>query len=323
MENKAMTSPQPSTQKPRISVVMPLYNKQDYVEASLRSVLAQGAWLHDLIVVDDGSTDGGAEVVARLMRDDPRIKLLRQANAGVSAARNRGILACEADYVAFLDADDLYLPGFLQEIANLIQRFPQAGLFATAYRRFTGAADPRPESPEAGVEPFSGIVRSFFSEWTQGAFIFTSSICVRRQGLLDLGAMFPVGERLGEDQDVWFRLAERYPVAYSARPLALYRVDVASSLTASVPLTEVLPCYVRLAERIDSGDYPARHLRGARRLLASHYINIARMRATQGDFAGAWRLLADRHARGNASYWLRTSVWSVWRQALASKGAMA
>lgn len=319
-----MTSPQPSTQKPRISVVMPLYNKQDYVEASIRSVLAQGAWLHELVVVDDGSTDGGAEVVACLMRDHPRIKLLRQANAGVSAARNCGILACESDYVAFLDADDLYLPGFLQEIAGLIRRFPQASLFATAYRRFTGAADARPELGEAhGVEPLSGIVRAFFSEWTKGAFIFTSSICVRRQGLLDLGTMFPLGERLGEDQDVWFRLAERYPVAYSAKPLALYRVDVASSLTASVPLTEALPCYVRLAERIDSGDYPARHLRGARRLLASHYINIARMRATQGDFAGAWRLLADRHARGNAMYWLRTSVWSVWRQALASKGAMA
>ena len=318
-----MTSPQPSTQKPRISVVMPLYNKQDYVEASLRSVLAQGAWLHELIVVDDGSTDGGAEVVARLMRDHPSIKLLRQDNAGVSAARNRGILACEADFVAFLDADDLYLPGFLQEIANLIQRFPQSGLFATAYRRFTGAADPRPESPEAGVEPFSGIVRSFFSEWTQGAFIFTSSICVRRQGLLDLGAMFPVGERLGEDQDVWFRLAERYPVAYSARPLVLYRVDVASSLTASTPLADLLPCFIRLGQRIDSGAFPARHVSGARRLLASHYMNVARLRAGQGDFVGAWQLLADPRARLNVIYWMRTLVWTAWRQMLPNKGIAA
>src|SRR3569832_1900098 len=218
------------------------------------------------------------------MRDHPRIKQLRQDNAGVSATRNRGILACEADFVAFLDADDLYLPGFLQEIAGLIRRFPQAGLFATAYRRYTGAADVRSEPGEAhGVEPFSGIVRSFFSEWTQGAFIFTSSICVRRQGLLDLGTMFPLGERLGEDQDVWFRLAERYPVAYSARPLALYRVDVASSLTASVPLTDVLPCYVRLSYRIFCVYYPARRRRGARRRRAARGGGGAGGRAARGD----------------------------------------
>ncbi|MFN3717091.1 MAG: glycosyltransferase family 2 protein [Thiobacillus sp.] len=299
--------------RPRFDVVMPLYNKQAYVETAIRSVLAQGAWLDELIVVDDGSTDDGAGIVARLAREYPAIRLLRQANGGVSAARNRGVLASTADYVAFLDADDLYLPGFLKQIAALAARYPEAGLVGTAYRRFSGDAAHALAQGEPDDSWEGGQVPDFFSKWSRGSFITTSSIAVRRQALLDLGGLFPVGERLGEDQDVWFRLAERYPVAYSPRQLALYRVDVGGSLTASTALTGVLPCYARLAERLARGDYPARQRRGARRLLGSHYLNMTRQHAALGDMAGAWRLLADRLARGNPLYWLRTATWLAWR----------
>lgn len=298
---------------PGIDVVMPLYNKQAYVEDAIRSVLAQGARLHQLIVVDDGSTDGSADIVANLTHEFPCIRLLRQPNAGVSAARNRGVLASEADYVAFLDADDLYLPGFLDQIAALISRYPEAGLVGTGYRRFTGDTSHALADGESDYTGGDNLVPAFFSKWSQGAFIYTSSIGVRRQALLDLGTLFPEGERLGEDQDVWFRLAERYQVAYSERQLVLYRVDVGSSLTASTALTGLLPCYTRLAQRLARGDYPARHQRGARRLLASHYLNLARLHAVRGDTSGAWRLLADRLARGNPLYWLRTATWLAWR----------
>lgn len=311
-----MTNPQPGLRfyPPLcISVVMPLYNKQAYVEAAIRSVLAQGAWLDELIVVDDGSTDDSAEIVARLALEYPAIRLLRQTNGGVSAARNRGVLASSADYVAFLDADDLYLPGFLKQIAALAARYPEAGLVGTAYRRFSGDATQALAQGEPGYSWGGERVRDFFSKWSRGAFIFTSSIAVRRQALLDLGGLFPEGERLGEDQDVWFRLAERYPVATSARKLALYRVDVGSSLTASTALTGVLPCYTRLAERLACSDYPARQRRGARRLLASHYLNLARQHAVRGESGAAWGLLADRQARGNPVYWLRTAAWLAWR----------
>lgn len=299
---------------PGFDVVMPLYNKRAYVEDAIRSVLAQ-AELHALIVVDDGSTDGSADKVEALARDDARIRLLRQSNAGVSAARNRGVYASSADYVAFLDADDLYLPGFLQQIAALAGRYPEAALLGTAYRRFSGEADTALNTPAPGLAPEPGrLVPAFFEEWSRGSFIFTSSICVLRQALLDLGTLFPEGERLGEDQDVWFRLAERYPVAVSARALALYRVDATGSLTASTPHADLLPCFIRLGQRIDRGELPARHEKGAQRLLASHYMNVARLRAGQGDFSGARQLLADPRARLNALYWLRTLVWSAWRQ---------
>lgn len=296
------------THAPRFDVVMPLYNKRDYVEAAIRSVLAQDE-LNELIVVDDGSTDGGAERVEHLARGDARIRLLRQPNAGVSAARNRGVRASAADYVAFLDADDLYLSGFLQQIAALAARYPEAGLLGTAYGRFSGdVARALAAHAPAGPADMGRLVPAFFEEWARGNFFFTSSACVRRQALLDLGTLFPEGERLGEDQDVWFRLAERHPVACSARALALYRVDVAGSLTASTALPGLLPCYQRLETRLARGDYPAQHVRGARRMLAVNYLNAARSLLRQGKRREAAELAFTRMAAGHPSYWLRVAL---------------
>lgn len=293
---------------PRIDVVMPLYNKRDYVEEAIRSALAQDG-LNELVVVDDGSTDGGADMVEQWARQDRRIRLLRQPNAGVSAARNRGVRACTAEYVAFLDADDLYLPGFVAQIAALAARYPDAAVLGTAYGRFSGdAARALAAHALAGQADAGRLVPAFFDEWSRGSFFSTSSVCVRRQALLDLGALFPEGERLGEDQDVWFRLAERHPVAYSARPLALYRVEVAGSLTASTALPGVLPCYQRLGERLARDDYPARHRAGARRVLAVNYLNAARSLLTQRKRREAAALVFTRTALRHPSYWLRVAL---------------
>src|SRR5271157_4444878 len=92
---------------PLVSVIMPLYNKRPYVERSIESISSQTYSNWELIIVDDGSTDGSADVVPR---DDRRIKLLRQANSGPGAARNRGTEMASGDYLAFIDADDCYYP---------------------------------------------------------------------------------------------------------------------------------------------------------------------------------------------------------------------
>ncbi|MGI6022871.1 MAG: glycosyltransferase family 2 protein, partial [Methanoculleus sp.] len=93
---------------PEVSVVIPLYNKAPYIARALASVITQTCQGFEVIVIDDGSTDGGAEIVRRL--DDTRIRVIRQENRGVSAARNRGIESARTDFIAFLDADDEWMP---------------------------------------------------------------------------------------------------------------------------------------------------------------------------------------------------------------------
>ena len=98
------------------SVIMPLYNKATYVRKAVESVVRQtfGDW--ELIVVDDGSTDGSGEVVREI--DDPRIRLVQQENSGVGAARNNGVAQSSAPWICFLDADDWWEPTFLEEMAG-------------------------------------------------------------------------------------------------------------------------------------------------------------------------------------------------------------
>ena len=95
----------------KFSVVIPLYNKRQEIETTIRSVLSQTLSPHEIIVVDDGSTDGSGEVVKGM--DSPLVRLIRQTNAGECAARNRGIAEATGDYIALLDADDSYRPDFM------------------------------------------------------------------------------------------------------------------------------------------------------------------------------------------------------------------
>ena len=117
--------------KPTISVVIPLYNKQREVAAAVRSALAQSYPPAEIVVVDDGSTDGGAEVVRQIA--SPLVRLVTQPNAGVCVARNHGIAETSGEYIALLDADDMWEPGFLAEIAAMIEEFPGCGIYCTGF----------------------------------------------------------------------------------------------------------------------------------------------------------------------------------------------
>ncbi len=303
---------------PTFSVVIPLYNKASYVVEAIASVLAQTLQPHEVIVVDDGSTDGSFAKVEAISH--PRLTLIRQPNAGVSAARNRGIQSATGDFVTFLDADDRYLPRFLDVISNLIKDFPSADVYCTSYQRFTadglGIAGQRSNMQL----PARGLVSDFYSWWTRSAFFWSGSIAVRRAELMKSGIRFPEGERLGEDQDTWFRLAERCAIAYDPAALSEYRVDVAGSATQSYQVLDILPCYHRLAQRLEAKLVPSSMAASAKRLVASHYLNVARARRKVGDYAGARQLILDPLARGNPSYFMRTLLffvtpsWDPWRQ---------
>jgi cellulose synthase/poly-beta-1,6-N-acetylglucosamine synthase-like glycosyltransferase len=292
---------------PTISVVVPLYNKAGYVEEALRSVLAQQPGALEVLVIDDGSTDDGPDRVRALA--DPRVRLVSQPNGGVSAARNHGITLARGDLVAFLDADDCHQPGYLAAITALAIQFPQAGMLCTGYQRVDPQGRRQPCLHPRLAAGAMALITDFHGDWSRASFTFTSAITVRRNLLQRLAPVFPLGERLGEDQDLWLRLAEAGPVACCNRVLADYRVEVAGSATQRHAVSDVLPCYQRLAQRLRAGTVPAPLAPGARRLLASHLINLARGQARAGRLRSAATLLLRPEARGNPAYWLRSCVW--------------
>ena len=119
----------------KFSVIIPLYNKAPYVRKALESVCAQTYRDYELIVINDGSTDNSTIVADEYLKaiDGIDYKIINQTNAGVSAARNNGVAQAHADYLAFLDADDWWEPTYLERMAQLIEDYPDAGLYACNY----------------------------------------------------------------------------------------------------------------------------------------------------------------------------------------------
>ena len=152
--------------------------------------------------------------------------MIDQANAGVSAARNTGIAAARAAYVAFLDADDEWLPDFLGRVTGLVQRFPDAAVFgAGVLRQSHGACVP---ARVAGVmRNHCGIVPNYFR--TSG--LLTSSSVVVRRSAFDVVGSFALGIPFGEDLEMWFRLASRFPVGFHGRPAAVLHCDASNRAT--------------------------------------------------------------------------------------------
>lgn len=207
-----------------ISVVIPLYNKRDEVGATLRSVLAQTLPPVEVIVVDDGSTDGGAEVVRTV--GGPSVRLLSQSNAGVSAARNRGAVQAQGAYVAFLDADDRWEPGFLAEIAAMIRKFPGCGIYSTAF--WVVGREGRFPAP---CPDRRGVVGNFFRDSAHRYISIPSASVVPRRVFEQTGG-FPVGMKIGEDLYLWVKIARRLPVCFSPARLVCYSKTAANRSAA-------------------------------------------------------------------------------------------
>lgn len=290
-----------------ISVVIPLYNKAAYVQRAVESVLMQGEAVKEIIVVDDGSTDDGAARVQAMA--NLKVRLIRQENAGPSAARNRGIAESSCELVAFLDADDVYRPGFMQEILAMVETYPQAAIYATSYGFLWPDGRVEEAKLSRGITPGKQqVVRNFYCVFSRSSFFsISSSACVRKKNLVDEDIFFPLGENVGEDQDVIFRLAEKFDIAFSPKCLAWYSKGIADSLYSRLP-DNLPPNSERLAQRLHAGLIPARHRWGARRLLSVYCLNIARINLNRGQRKQGLQLLLRREAYFHWIYWLRTAA---------------
>jgi len=195
---------------PTVSIAIPLYNKADFIADAVRTALAQTSSDHEIIVVDDGSTDGGA--IRLRVIDDPRLRIVRQDNAGVATARTRALREGRGKYVAFLDADDLWHPEHLHHLLIMTRRFPHAALFGN---EFAGSVGETSWTDDGCKSIRYRLVEDYFAECAYGrAPFYTSSCMVLRERALELGG-FPIGNYCGEDLALWIRLAADGPVVVS------------------------------------------------------------------------------------------------------------
>ena len=214
----------------RISVVMPLYNKEAEVERALRSVVEQSLAPGEIIVVDDGSTDGSRAIVERIIAEHPEagIRLITQPNSGVSAARNRGIAEAKGDYIALLDADDMWLTGYIAEVCRLMEYYPEADAYATAFDIVNGTQ--RVAAPVPATEGYINIAEEALLRRYP---IIPSTATLRREAVLRAGG-FPVGMRIGEDQWLWVRMVQQ-GAKFCFSPMSLVRYSrTASNRSASI-----------------------------------------------------------------------------------------
>jgi glycosyltransferase involved in cell wall biosynthesis len=295
-----------------ISVVIPLYNKAPHIKRTLQSVLSQTVLPDEIIVVDDGSTDGGGEIVKSL--SVPGLRLIRQENQGVSAARNRGIAEAEGELIAFLDSDDAWKPRFLEVILQMCRDFPQAGAYATCFESITpnGVKD----TFDRNILPPGinrGLITNYFGSLSRWP-VWTSATVVPKRILVEIDG-FPVGEALTEDLDLWFRIALRYPIAWSNEELAIYYQDATNRTIGSRRFTQEAIIARTIRSAIRAGLVPPEYVEDVREFAVLYQLFSARDCLTQGKKDLARQILD--HARGTRKF---AREWWKWRILAALPG---
>ena len=280
------------------TVVIPLFEKGPYVWRALESVCGQTCSVAEIIVVNDGSTDGGEEFARAFVppAGGPALRVIDQPNRGVSAARNAGIAAATQPFVAFLDADDRWRPGFLAAMQVLIDRHPEAVLYGSGFVTVAGDR----EVHRYGVRPAenSGGTTDLFRALARDHVVHPSSMVVPRAAALAVGG-FPEGVSHCEDMWFWTKLALAGSVVLTPEPLALYDVGVPGQAVeywqgAYRERFDVLEYHRFLAEELRRLAPAAGPAQGARASFATYARQQLRTAALQrlywGNFAALDRL---------------------------------
>lgn len=227
-----------------ISVVIPLYNKSASVFNTIRSVQSQTYDDFEIIVVDDGSTDDSSKIVEDIRSSDPRLTLIKKRNGGVCSARNTGILAAHGDYIALLDADDIWDETYLEEQMKMVADFPECQMWGINYGETISGKIIR-DVPTGLPKGFRGIVEDYFRIPGRVSDLFCSSSVVIKKDTFDEVGLFDERIKYAEDSDMWFRIIARFPVAFYDKYLVFYRFDAENRAQEKHrPLKFFLPYFV-------------------------------------------------------------------------------
>lgn len=266
----------------KFSIIIPLYNKEPYIERAIQSVLRQSVQDFEIIVVDDGSTDRGREIIQKIV--DDRLRLVIQQNSGVSVARNNGVSIASFPFLVFLDADDTWEPTFLQEIVNLINEYPDAGIYGSSNNFIY-------PSGRLYTENFSklfngkktGIIDDYFRLFAriQKSPFSNSNLCIPKKIYDEFGG-YKSGVKLTEDSDLWCRIALKHPIAFNISPLANYYLAVEGS-TQGVFEPKEYQVAITLREALKQNEVPSHLAASVERMILFQKIALIKRALMAGN----------------------------------------
>lgn len=223
----------PRPRMPAVSVVMPAWNAMRYIHAAIDSVVSQSYRDLELIVINDGSTDGDYTALERI---DPRVRVIEAPRGGVSRARNLGMALARGDYIAFIDADDLWVPGKLQAQVGFLDAHPEVGVvFSNFHRWAMGADGVWPELPvlpsdhDSLARPDPEWGGWMYTRILMGCMLGMITPVIRRELARQVGD-FDESMALGEDYDYWLRCSRLVRMQGFSACTAIYRIHPASAM---------------------------------------------------------------------------------------------
>lgn len=290
---------------PSCSVIIPCYNAARYIVATLESVLAQRPHDMEVIVVDDGSSDGSAELVRARF---PEARVVQQANQGVAAARNHGIGLARGDWIAFVDADDIWLPGKLTAQLEAMRLVPGCRMSYTAWQVWPSDTPQPADAYLAALQDSAGDAARWdgpsgwiYPQLLLDCEVWTSTVLMQRTLLAEIGG-FDTTLRIGEDYDLWLRASRVTPILRVPRPFALYRIHPAS-ITKSAPTDNYRATVIgRALSRWGDSSPDGRR---------------ADMGAVQGALAKSWSDYAGTQLQAGNLAQARRGGWNALRASLA------
>lgn len=271
----------------KFSVIIPVFNKADTISSSLDSIFAQTNQDFEIVVVNDGSTDNIQQVLAKYKR----LVVINQENAGVSAARNSGIHQAKGEFLCFLDADDIYFPNHLEILAGLIDKYPDCGFFCTSHMetfengKKTDSSTRLPEYVTGSSDYRCDNLFDLLNKYSDGI-IHTNSFCIKKEILVNGNIYFAVGEKIGEDTDLWYRVALKNSIVLTKITTTQYQREYSTATKMGVKTKKWL-----FAKRIDSiirdNSIPSDIKDSALLLVERYHLKCARDYKLEGCFKEA------------------------------------
>lgn len=255
---------------PKISVIIPLFNKEESISSTVISVLNQTFQNFELLIIDDGSTDNSLEVLSKF--NDNRIKIVSKTNGGVSEARNYGVEISSSEYIFFLDADDIITDFCLSVFNDLIEKYNEAFVFVANFKVINST----------GIEYIycSGnkemlVNNNFKALWTNNVFPRTGSMVVKKNCFRDVGS-FNTKISLYEDLDFILKLFRSYTVVYSPKIVLSYICEFNSLSQKITSITNEFSYYANFKDKCFY----------ERLILSENVYNSYKKRIRQGDKEG-------------------------------------